>query len=282
MAFVSVCIPTYNQVKFLTLVLENLVKQTYQDFEVIVTDDSTTKEVELLVDSYKKQLNIKYYRNEPSLGAIKNWNHSLRLAEGKVVKLMHHDDYLNSETSLEQLVAPFLKGFKGVVLSDALVWRSETLENTEFRVNRQLLSQVVQKPLLVLKGNQVGPPSSLLYPKLDLFYDEQLVWLVDLDFYVRLFSKFGDIKHINSALYTSVQAEHNITVSCLEDEKIERAEIFYILKKYWSFRDFITCLNVLNFWLSHLSSRGQGGYLYLLWRFIISSRTIAVKKDKES
>lgn len=38
---VSIVIPTYNRTSFLKLTLESVIRQTFQDFEIIIVDDGT-------------------------------------------------------------------------------------------------------------------------------------------------------------------------------------------------------------------------------------------------
>ncbi|KKP27088.1 MAG: Glycosyl transferase family 2 [Parcubacteria group bacterium GW2011_GWA2_31_28] len=42
MAKVSVIIPSYNHEKYVGYALESVLNQTFQDFEIIVTDDHST------------------------------------------------------------------------------------------------------------------------------------------------------------------------------------------------------------------------------------------------
>ena len=268
MPFVSICIPTYNQVEFLALVMNSLIEQTYQDFEVIVSDDSTSDEVSSLVSEYKGRLNLRYFRNQPSQGAIRNWNHCLKMAEGEVVKLMHHDDYFSSPTSLEQLVTPFLQENTMIVASAANVKNVRNQTETVFRATESQLQMLKDNPILLLKGNFIGPPSALMYRNHCKFdYDERLKWLVDIEAYLRMFSEGKKFVYISDPLYVSVQGEHNITADCIEDPQLELVEVFYVLKKHWKYKDIFVLVNVLHFWLKHLSKRGLGSYIKLMILF---------------
>src|SRR5688572_7807017 len=104
---VSICIPTYNQTQFLKKCLDSIVEQTYKNIEVVVTDDSTTDEVNKLVAGYKDLLKIKYHKNRIALGSPANWNKGLDLAEGDLIKIIHHDDWLAFPDSIEKFIVPF-------------------------------------------------------------------------------------------------------------------------------------------------------------------------------
>ena len=58
---VSILIPAYNQVQHLENALISALNQTYTNIEIIICDDSTTDDVEKLINHYlQKYKNIKY------------------------------------------------------------------------------------------------------------------------------------------------------------------------------------------------------------------------------
>ena len=46
---VSILIPTYNQPQFVKECIESILSQTFTDYEIIVTDDSTNTETEEMI-----------------------------------------------------------------------------------------------------------------------------------------------------------------------------------------------------------------------------------------
>src|SRR5687768_7063529 len=98
--FISVCVPAYKHAQYLERLFDSLVSQTFRDFEVVVTDDSPDTSVINLVERFSAKLNINYHKNTRALGTPENWNQAMKLATGEWVKLMHDDDWFDSDDSL--------------------------------------------------------------------------------------------------------------------------------------------------------------------------------------
>ena len=95
----SVVVPTHGRVDLFKKTLESLIKQTTDEFEVIVTDDSSLKkeqdEIKALVEAaLQKGLNVKYIFTEPNLRQAKNTNQGLRNTKGEYIRILHSDDLL--------------------------------------------------------------------------------------------------------------------------------------------------------------------------------------------
>ena len=102
---VSICIPAYNRADRLKKAIDSVLLQSFTDYEIVITDDSPDTLVEELVSGYNLPNKIKYYKNAVTLGSPENWNEAIRKATGKYIKILHHDDWLNFDDSLEKYVA---------------------------------------------------------------------------------------------------------------------------------------------------------------------------------
>jgi glycosyltransferase involved in cell wall biosynthesis len=89
----SVVIPTYNRAELLKRTLRSLVAQTYKNFEVIVCDDGSTDHTNEVVESFRKDLNIKYIWEENWGGPARPRNNGIRAASSEWIAFLDSDDW---------------------------------------------------------------------------------------------------------------------------------------------------------------------------------------------
>jgi glycosyltransferase involved in cell wall biosynthesis len=92
---VSVGLPIYNGEKYITQALDSILAQTFEDFELIISDNASTDRTrEICLDYAARDSRIKYSRNRQNLGLTRNFNHAFELARGEYFAYMSHDDYI--------------------------------------------------------------------------------------------------------------------------------------------------------------------------------------------
>jgi glycosyltransferase involved in cell wall biosynthesis len=93
---VSVGLAVYNGERYLARVIELLLSQTYEDFELIICDnDSTDRTADICKDFVAKDKRVRYYRNPFNIGGVRNENRTFFLARGEFFKLAAHDDLIS-------------------------------------------------------------------------------------------------------------------------------------------------------------------------------------------
>lgn len=98
---VSIVIPAYNAMSYLPETLENVLKQTFDDFEVIVINDGSSDETEQYVFQIKDpRIKLIYQENQGLAGAR---NTGIAHAEGEYITFLDADD-LWEPTKLEKQV----------------------------------------------------------------------------------------------------------------------------------------------------------------------------------
>ena len=103
---ISVVVPAYQTPeKFLCQMMDSLLEQTYENWELCIADGSEGDSVvEAILEDYtKKDSRIKYRLLEKNLGIADNTNAALELATGDYIGLFDHDDIL-AENALYEIV----------------------------------------------------------------------------------------------------------------------------------------------------------------------------------
>lgn len=91
MASVTVMVPTYEREGLLREALDSALAQTFDDFVILVGDNSESDAVERLVATYDDP-RISYHRNRPSLSPQGNWLDLAARAQTPLVASLHDDD----------------------------------------------------------------------------------------------------------------------------------------------------------------------------------------------
>ena len=96
---VSVIVPNYNHAPYLHQRIDSILAQTYQDFELILLDDSSTDNSRDILLSYKENSKItQIVFNEQNSGStFKQWNKGIELAKGKYIWIAESDDWAEPE-----------------------------------------------------------------------------------------------------------------------------------------------------------------------------------------
>jgi glycosyltransferase involved in cell wall biosynthesis len=101
---VTIGLPVFNGAKYLKLSLDSILAQTFNDFELILSDNASSDETQLICQEYALRDNrIKYHRNKCNVGIAANHNIVLGLSTGKYFKWAAYDDIL-APTFLEECV----------------------------------------------------------------------------------------------------------------------------------------------------------------------------------
>jgi glycosyltransferase involved in cell wall biosynthesis len=94
---VTIGIPTYNRAnRYLKQALQSAVDQTYPNIEIIVSDNCSTDNTEMVVKSFADS-RIRYFKHTTNIGAAKNFNYCLEQARGVYFLMLHDDDLIDPD-----------------------------------------------------------------------------------------------------------------------------------------------------------------------------------------
>lgn len=189
--FFSISIPTYGYngkgSEFLNFSLSKLSSQTFKDFEVVISDHSTDNTIKDICSVWGDKLDIKHQFNERGRGVISpNINESMKRCEGEWIKILFQDDFLYDEFSLE-------KQFDFIKNNNKMIWFFSKFYHSNDGVRFYRLYQPKWNNTVWAGNNTLGCPSGLTIKNKDiLFFDENLNWLMDCDYYHSMYLKYGE------------------------------------------------------------------------------------------
>ena len=125
MIMISVIIPVYNVENYLHVCLNSVLKQTYQDFEILcIDDDSTDSSAEILEYFAHKDSRIKILKNDSNHGPGYSRNKGLDMAQGKYISFLDGDDWFSPNT-FEMLIEKAEKDNLDLLMFKNIVYYEE-------------------------------------------------------------------------------------------------------------------------------------------------------------
>lgn len=95
---VSIGLPVYNGERFVAATLDSIVRQTFDNWELIISDNASTDRTAAICQEYaQRDPRIRYVRNERNIGSTRNFNQTVRLASAPYFKLTNADDLCEPE-----------------------------------------------------------------------------------------------------------------------------------------------------------------------------------------
>jgi glycosyltransferase involved in cell wall biosynthesis len=110
-SLVTIGVPTYNSERYIKDCLDSILKQTYSNLEIIVSDNGSTDGTEEIVFSCKDP-RIRFNKNPENLYCYGNYNAIINLAGGDLLAIYHSDDVY--KPSIVEKEVEFLRHHHGV------------------------------------------------------------------------------------------------------------------------------------------------------------------------
>ena len=93
MPLVSVIIPYFNKKEYIIQTVDSVLKQTFQDFEIIIIyDDENLEDYKYLINNFNKNPNIKVIKNPRNLGVGISRNIGIKNSSGQFLAFLDADD----------------------------------------------------------------------------------------------------------------------------------------------------------------------------------------------
>ena len=114
--------PVFNGERYIKSAIDSILGQTYEDFELVISDNASTDNTQNICLDYKAQdSRIRYQRSKENVGAPPNYNRVFLLSKGQYFKWAAHDDVM-APTYLEKCMN-VLENDSSIVLCQSKVGR---------------------------------------------------------------------------------------------------------------------------------------------------------------
>ncbi len=223
---ISVIIPAFNEEKYIGDVLESLQKQTFKDFEIIVSDNDSTDKTKEISSRFPRVRVV----TEKRRGISRNRNTGARAARGRLLVFLDADTVPS-----EHLLEAYERSMRddGVVAATGPIY---PLEKTSRRVSlgfKFVSVLFVKSSILLGRPSVVGLNFAVKKSAFDKIggFNEDYATYEDWDLSLRL-RKHGRIKYVDDAVvHTSTRRINAWGVSGFFGYHVGNIARYHLLKK---------------------------------------------------
>jgi len=257
---VSIIVPVYNTEKYLEKCLNSLVNQSLENIEIIVVNDGSTDNSELIINKFKQDYPNKIiYLKKENGGLSDARNFAIPYVSSEYVGFVDSDDYveldmfeklynLAIEKKLDLVECNFNWEYPNRIKIDQ---RINYLEKKDFFLFGRVMACNKLFKASIIKENNIIFPKSLNYE--------------DIEFFYTLIPYINNYSLINDSLYHYIQRDNSI----INNQNEKTADIFIILN------------NIINFYKkNNLFDIYKNELEYLFIRFLLGSSFLRIVKIK--
>ena len=199
----SIAVPTWESYgkgnEFLDDLFRTLEIQTFQDFEVVVSDHSKDDKLVDVIDEFQHKFNILYVKNKNDRGnGPANTNNAIDKCSGDIIKIMFQDDFFYDDEALQKIHDSFDDDH------DWLVCGSNHTQDDGYNFYWDLYPKW---NVDIIEGvNSISSPSVMAARKKvfdQIKFDEKLVMMMDCEIYYHIKNKFGDPIYLHDILVSN-------------------------------------------------------------------------------
>lgn len=242
----SIIVPIYNVEDYLEQCIDSIVRQTYNNLEIILVDDGSTDSSGLLCDNYQKKdsrIQVIHKRNE---GVSVARNVGLQYATGELLGFVDSDDYLESSMYSELWTNMIHANSDLACCAYKRIAKNEIYDFSTGEIKELSGLEMLEGMVIGLKGCIISPSvgnrlykknifGNLLFPEARIFEDK----FVSTEVLLRA----NKVIYLNKALYNYRVRDGSLTQRDMSDSDINDFVFMMnyqnvIVKKYLTIKTF--------------------------------------------
>ncbi len=239
---ISVILPVYNTGPHIDKCLQSILKQTFDDLEVIAIDDCGQDQAMTIVERHAAvDQRVRIIRNDKNYGVAYSRNEGIRLARGRYLSFIDSDDSIDLDF-YHKLYGAALKDRAEVVKADFVVDHGSHVEHSEMQDN--IHEAIRKKKFVGIYYTHILPCSLILkdlvtqhrieFPALS--HGEDIVFLVKVllkmkkfslvdDTYYRYYNRLGSAsKQISESYFDSLMNHYEVIAALISESHLCDAE----------------------------------------------------------
>ena len=98
---ISIYMPVYNGANYIQCAIESILRQTYKDLSLIISDNCSTDETVSIISKYLSDERVTLFKQPYNVGMLKNGNAVFDRVKTEYFMIICHDDYFYDNNALE-------------------------------------------------------------------------------------------------------------------------------------------------------------------------------------
>ena len=147
---VSIITPSYNSERYISETIDSVINQTYENWEMLIIDDSSTdNSINIISDYCSSENSIKLIKLEENGGAAVARNRGIKEAEGRFIAFLDSDDLWHPEKLEKQLEKMVKKNLPFTFTTYQLI-------NEEGELGKTIKSKAIVSYRNAIMSNPIG------------------------------------------------------------------------------------------------------------------------------
>lgn len=236
---VSIIVPVYNSEKYLDKCITSILRQTFQDFELILIDDGSSDKSGLICDAYARGDERVIAVHIPNGGVSNARNTGIEISKGAYISFIDSDDYIG-ENYMEEFYESITESGAQLALCPVYYISQESMyrkgveeASIDFNdIDEELFLEINSKYLLYAPYNKLYV--SDIIRKNRLRFDRSISYGEDLIFNFNYFNHIDKISITDRTNYFYVQDNSQSLSKKYYRNKFETAKkIHFVMKDFF-------------------------------------------------
>ena len=200
---ITIYIPVYNGANFIECAIKSILRQTYNNFLLMISDNSSTDETVSIVNKYLFDERITLIKQPYNVGMLKNGNDGLDRIKTDYFMFIAHDDFIYDDSALEIGIEILEKNKNISAVYSYMMFvdeRGKPIAQNKYKFNGLTSGDIVAKNTIISCRNLYSIPLLIRTSSIKGFrYTEGFYHTSDVDFSISV-SKGNQIYYVQKPL----------------------------------------------------------------------------------